>query len=92
MKPLQVYLENQELIRLESWARERGWTKSEAVRVAVRALTRAPSKDPLLDLSGMVRGLPPDASAHFDRYLAETFVAKRGAPRRQRRKHHKRRS
>jgi hypothetical protein len=80
MKPLQVYLENQELERLENWARARRWTKSEAVRVAVRALTRPPAEDPLLGLSGMVHGLPRDASVRFDRYLDETFRAKRRSP------------
>jgi hypothetical protein len=54
--------------------------KSEAVRVAVRALTRPPSEDPLLGLSGMVHGLPRDASVRFDRYLDETFRAKRRSP------------
>ena len=74
-KPLQVYLEDDDLERLEAFARERGWTKSQAIRTAVRALTRQPSTDPLLALSGDIDGLPPDLSAKFDRYLTETFVA-----------------
>ena len=84
-RPLQVYLEDAELERLESWARRRGWTKSQAVRVAVRALTRAPEDDPLLAASGMVDGLPPDLSQHLDRYLRETFVAEPRPPYRRRR-------
>jgi len=36
-KPLQVYLDDRDLERLEEFARERGWTKSQAIRTAVRA-------------------------------------------------------
>ena len=79
-KPLQVYLDDQDLLRLEAWARERGWTKSQAIRVAVRALTRKPADDPLLGLSGDIDGLPADLSASFQRYLNETFVAETPAP------------
>jgi Ribbon-helix-helix protein, copG family len=79
-KPLQVYLDDQDLDRLEVWARERGWTKSQAIRVAVRALTRKPADDPLLGLSGDIDGLPADLSASFQRYLDETFVAESPAP------------
>jgi hypothetical protein len=79
-KPLQVYLDDHDLDRLEAWARERGWTKSQAIRVAVRALTRTPADDPLLGLSGDIDGLPADLSANFQRYLDETFVAESPAP------------
>jgi hypothetical protein len=75
MKPLQVYLDDHEARRLETFARKHGWTKSKTVRVAIAALTRTPSDDPLLELSGMVRGLPEDLSTHLDHYLAETFDA-----------------
>ena len=85
-KPLQVYLEDADLERLEAFARERGWTKSQAVRTAVRALTRRPSSDPLLDLSGDIDALPPDLSRDFDRYLTETFVAEPPATYRVRRR------
>jgi hypothetical protein len=85
-KPLQVYLDDADLERLEKFARERGWTKSQAVRAAVRALTRAPATDPLLDLSGDIDGLPPDLSREFDRYLNETFVAEPPATYRVRRR------
>lgn len=78
--PLQVYLDERDLERLGAWARERGWTKSQAVRAAVRALTRRPVDDPLLDLSGDIDGLPADLSQNFDRYLNETFVAEPRAP------------
>ena len=79
-RPLQVYLDDKDLDRLEAWARERGWTKSQAIRVAVRALTRKPADDPLLGLSGDIHGLPADLSANFQRYIDETFVAETPAP------------
>jgi hypothetical protein len=75
-KPLQVYLEESELRRLEAWARARGWTKSQAVRAAIRAVLREPAdRDSILSLGGIVDGLPPDLSENIDRYLAETYVA-----------------
>lgn len=74
-KPLQVYLEEEDLERLRIFAAERGWTKSQAVRTAIRALTRLPGEDPLLAMSGMIDGLPEDLSENFDRYLDETYVA-----------------
>jgi len=80
-RPIQVYLDEVELKRLETWARARGWTKSQAVRVAVRALTRSGDEaDPLLAASGMIEELPPDLSERFDAYLKETFVAEKPAP------------
>ena len=84
-RPLQVYLDDADLERLDTWARERGWTKSQAIRVAIRALTRVPAEDPLLELSGDIDGLPPDLSARFDHYLGATFVAESPAPYRARR-------
>lgn len=74
-KPLQVYLDEDDLTRLEAFARARGWTKSQTIRIAIRALARRPAEDPVLDLSGDVDGLPPDFSENFNRYLNETFVA-----------------
>jgi hypothetical protein len=74
-RPFQVYFEERDLENLDAWARERGWTKSQAIRAAVRALTRRPAQDPLLDLSGDIDGLPADLSESFDRYLNETYVA-----------------
>jgi hypothetical protein len=85
-RPLQVYLDDQDLRRLDAWARERGWTKSQAVRLAIRALTRSAVEDPLLELSGDLDGLPEDLSENFDRYLNETYVAERSAPYRTRRR------
>ena len=85
-KPLQVYLEESDLERLEAFAQERGWTKSQAVRAAVRALTRRPSSDPVLDLSGDIDALPPDLSRDFDRHLNETFIAEPPATYRARRR------
>jgi hypothetical protein len=79
-RPLQVYLDEADLEQLDAWARERGWTKSQAIRAAVRALTRQPAGDPLLQLSGDIDGLPADLSANFHRYLDETFVAESPAP------------
>jgi hypothetical protein len=80
-RPLQVYLDDDDLERLEAFARERGWTKSQAVRAAIRALTRRPADDPLLELSGDIEGLPEDLTENFDRYLNETFVAEKPSPR-----------
>ena len=77
-RPLQVHLDDAERKRLEAWVRRKGWTMSQAVRVALRALSRSPEEDPLLSASGMVEGLPPDLSEQVDRYLAETFVASPG--------------
>ena len=85
-RPLQVYLPVRDLERLTSWASRRGWTKSQAVRVAVRALTKEEGADPLLNASGMIEGLPADLSAEFDRHLEETFVVKTPAVRPPRRK------
>lgn len=85
-RPLQVYLDEAELAKLEAWARSRGWTKSQAIRAAVRALTRPLGEDPLLAASGMIEGLPRDCSEQFDRYLTETFVAEKPAPYRPRRR------
>jgi hypothetical protein len=85
-KPLQVYLDEPDLERLDAWARQRGWTKSQAVRAAIRALTRPPAQDAILDLSGMLDGLPSDLSENFDRFLDETYVAERPAPYRTRRR------
>jgi Ribbon-helix-helix protein, copG family len=79
-RPLQVFLDEADLARLERWARDRGWTKSQTIRAAVRALTRKPADDPLLELSGDIDGLPADVSANFQRYLHETYVAESPAP------------
>ncbi len=79
IKPLQVYLDDEDMSRLEEWAGKRGWTKSEAVRAALRALTRPREEDPLLSASGMIESLPEDLSAQADRYLEEAFVAKKRA-------------
>jgi hypothetical protein len=84
-KPLQVYLDAHDLDRLDAWARARGWTTSQAIRAAVRALTRRPGNDPVLDLSGDIDGLPADVSEQFDRHLDSTFVAESPAPHRVRR-------
>jgi hypothetical protein len=75
MKPLQVYMDEADLARLDAWSRRRGMSKSQAVRAALRAAMRAEDSDPVLGLSGSVQGLAADASADFDRYLEETFVA-----------------
>ncbi len=76
-KPLQIYMDEHELKMLDAWARKRGWTKSQAVRAAIRALTRDRDEDPLLGASGMIAGLPEDLSERIDDYLEETFVAER---------------
>ena len=79
-RPLQVYLDADDLSRLEACARQRRWTKSQVVRAALRVFTRPRDTDPLLAASGMIDGLPPDGSARFDDYLQETYVAERRAP------------
>jgi hypothetical protein len=78
--PLQVYLEDTDLKRLEQWADARGWTKTQAVRIAVRILTKDEDEDPILSASGMIDALPEDLSEKFDRYLQESYVAEK-APR-----------
>ena len=78
-KPLQIYMSEYELDLLESLARQRGWTKSHAVRMAIRALTRTHDEDPLLRACGMIEGMPEDLSGHIDDYLEETFVAEKAA-------------
>jgi len=79
-RPLQVYLDEGDLERLESWSHARGWTKSQAVRAAIRALVQAEESDPLLQGSAMFEGLPADASTRFEQYLGETFVREKHAP------------
>ncbi len=85
-RALQVYLDDADAARLAAWSRERGWTMSQAVRAAVRALTHTHDEDPLLSVSGMIHGLPADCSEHFDQYLQETFVAERPARYRERKR------
>ena len=60
---------------MEAWSRKRGWTKSQTVRAALRALTASAEDDPLLAAAGLISGLPADLSANFNRRLEETFVA-----------------
>lgn len=74
-RPLQIYLDEEEIEHLERFAAERGWTKSQVVRTAIRALTRPRTTDPLTALAGMIDGMPEDLSESFDRYLDETYVA-----------------
>jgi hypothetical protein len=76
-RPLQIYLDEHEFRVLDAWARERGWTKSQAVRTAIRALTRARDEDPLLRACGMIEGLPENLSQRIDDYLEESFVAEK---------------
>ena len=78
-RPLQVYLEEADVVRLQRWCTERNVTKSQVVRAAVRAFIRPAGQDPLLDLSGAFAELPRDASARFDQYLEESYVAERPA-------------
>lgn len=68
MKPLQVMVPEDELERLEDWSRRRGWTKSQTIRFAIRALTGDAG---ILGASGMIEGLPADLSARVDTYLAD---------------------
>ncbi len=72
---LQVYLDDSDFQALDAWVRERGCTLSQAVRLALRALTHQAGADPLLAASGMVDGLPSDLSQRFDDYLANTYAS-----------------
>lgn len=76
-RPLQIYLDDADFERLDKWAHERGWSKSQVVRIALRALTHSPEEDPLLSASGMIDALPENLSEHFDHYLRETFIAEK---------------
>ena len=76
-RPLQVYLDDDDLARLEAWSRNKGCTKSAVVRAAIRAFTRPSERDPLLAASGMIDGLPADGAERFDQYLNQTYVAER---------------
>lgn len=77
MKPLQVYLDDADLKKLEQWTNDRGWTKTQAVRVAIRILTKADEEDPIISASGMIDALPEDLSEKFEHYLQETYVAEK---------------
>jgi Ribbon-helix-helix protein, copG family len=57
VKPLQVYVSEAELERLDAWSRRHGMNKSQAVRAALRTITREPGEDPLLAVSGSIQGL-----------------------------------
>src|SRR2546428_5141950 len=85
-RPLQVSLDEGDLPLREAGGRARGWTRSRAPGAAGRALPRPAAEDPLLELSGLTDGLPPDSSEHFNRYFAETIVAERPAADRARRR------
>lgn len=77
-KPLQVYLDDEDFDRLDAFAASRGWSKSQTVRVAIRALTKPEEEDPLLALSGIIDGLPSDLAENMDRYLDDPcFVGER---------------
>jgi hypothetical protein len=79
-RPLQVYLDDVEWERLEEWAADHGWTKSQAIRAAIRALTRPKEEDPILSLSGTIQDLSPDLSDRFSEAIAETFVVAERSP------------
>lgn len=74
-------MEEDDIERLEKWARGRGWTKSDALRAAIRALTRPREDHALMAASGMIDGLPPDLSEQVDCYLEDIFVAEKKPPR-----------
>lgn len=70
MKPLQVYLADDDMARLKAWARDRNATASDVVREAVRAIVRSHDPDPFFAAAGMLDGLG-DASVHHDRLVVE---------------------
>lgn len=72
-KPIQAHVDEELFRELEAWAEERGWTKSDAIRAAIRLLVRTPESEPLLAASGMIHGLPDDLSERVDEQLGETF-------------------
>jgi len=73
MKPLHVMVDEVELRRLERFSRQRGWTKSRTIRLAIRAMT---NDGGIMASSGIIDGLPRDLSARMDDYLAEASAAK----------------
>lgn len=85
-KPLQVYLDEEDYRRIEEWAKEKRCTKSQAVRIAVRNLTRSEDEDPVLAASGFIDGLPRDLSSNVDRYLVEALIAETPSTYRRRRR------
>jgi len=85
MKPVQVYFPEPEAARLDAWARRRGVTKSDAVRAAVKLLTRSEDDDPVLGLAGLADLGAADLSERVDEYLAGTHVGEGGAKYRRRR-------
>jgi hypothetical protein len=76
-RPIQVYLNELDLERLELWAKEHGLTKSQAVRQAIRLATKTPAQDPILDLIGVFDGWPSDVSSRVDHYLNQADLAER---------------
>jgi hypothetical protein len=76
-RPIQVYLSDLDCDRLDAWAKEHGWTKSQAVREAIRLATKASVQDPILDLVGIFDGWPRDASSRVDHYLNQADLAER---------------
>jgi hypothetical protein len=77
-RPIQVYLGDLDLERLDTFAKRHGWTKSHAVREAIRLAARNDGDDPLLDLVGLFDG-PRDLSTNHDHYLNEAFIADKQA-------------
>jgi hypothetical protein len=78
-RPIQVYLDDHDRERLDAWAKQHGWTKSQAVRQAIRLATKGPAQDPILGLVGMFDGWPKDVSTRVDHYLHQAHVAERKA-------------
>lgn len=54
-------------------------TKSQTIRAAIRALTRRPGDDPVLELSGDIEGLPADVSENFEQYLSGSSAWRPGS-------------
>jgi hypothetical protein len=76
-RPIQVYLSDHDRERLEAWAKQHGWTKSQAVRQAIRLATKSATQDPILDLVGVFDGWPSDVSSRVDHYLNQADLAER---------------
>lgn len=68
----QVYLAPEQIKLLKLLARKANVTEAEVVRRAIEDYARKEKvidDDPLLELIGMVKGGPPDASINHDYYL-----------------------
>jgi hypothetical protein len=76
MKPVQVYLRQDQLNALRSLAKRRGVSLAELVRQGVDyLLAEVPAEeDPLWNIIGLADAGPSDLAEKHDEYLAETIA------------------